>query len=686
MSKKNRAPKLEKQVSEKPVAGVATVDRKFARRAKAAAPGISARVLILAGILAITFAAFANTLRNGFAYDDTTQILQNELIRDWSNLPAALTKEVWFWRVQQDKDPTKQDGPTTPYYRPVFVVYLMVGWHLFGGASATGWHFANILMHLLAVLFVFLICEKISGDLRITAIATLLFAIHPLRSESVAWISGSTDLFLALFLLPSFYFYLRYRESFARRHLAISLLFFFLAAFSKEPAVALPIFIGAYELFILNREQPFLRRLLPAVEFGGLFFAVAVIYFMMRYHALGFVLSDSNYKAYSTLQVLLTIPLAITKYIGLLFFPVNLSVFHYTEMVQSPLSYRFLLPLAFVAALSFGLWQLRRSRVALFAILWFAINLLPVLNLNALAEDFLVQERYVYIPSLGFSLLIAMALVKIPIEKWLSVGSRQTAQIAIVLLLTIVFAGKTLAQNTTWKDDETLWVHGQQTAPDQMMSNYILGHYYIKQNKPQKVVELLEQYMTINDTNVIVVSNLAAARLQMYELTFDRTHIDRAIVLCEHGLRLQEDNAPLWDTLGHAYSYDTEIKNYSRARAFFTRALQIEPSLAVANFHMGATFIKEGRLDEGIRFLEAARLQQIDFPDTHKFLGVAYNAKGETQKAIDSFTLYLRFQPNALDAAKVRQDIENLRAKLTTGNQPAAPDGSVPIGVIQAPK
>jgi tetratricopeptide (TPR) repeat protein len=657
MGRKNRAPK--------PVtAGVAV----------ATEPSAIAwsRNVILGVILSLTFIAFANTLFNDFAYDDTTQILQNQLIRSWSNLPDALTKEVWFWRVKQDKDPNKQEGPTTPYYRPVFTIYLMIAWHLFG-KSAFLWHFANIVMHLIGVYFVFKICEKITdGDLRTTSIATLLFAVHPLRSESVAWISGSTDLFLALFLLPSFYFYMLYREDRKLKQILYSIGFFILAAFSKEPAVALPIFIAAYEVFIFNREKPLLEKLKPALEYAAMFTLPTIFYFAMRFKALGFVLGDESYNSYPFARVLMTIPLVITKYIGLLFWPFTLSVFHQTEMVTSPLSYRFLLPLIFIIALAALLWKLKESNLARFAILWFAIHLLPVLNLSALAEDFLVQERYVYIPSLGFSLLIAMALVKIPIEKWLAFGNRRTAQVAVVALIAVIFTGKTIAQNTAWKDDLTLWTHGAQVADDQPMANFILGHYYVKMQQPQRVIELLEQYYNLKPDNPMVLTNLANAHLQMFEMTNDRSHLNRGIELCERGLRIEQDlgigqrGAPLWDTLGHAYTYDTDLKNYAKARAYFARALQLEPDLALSNFHMGATFVKENMYDEGIRYLELARQQEPDFPDTRKFLGYAYLYRGETQKGLDELTIYLQKQPNALDAAKVRQDIEKMKAKLET--------------------
>jgi protein O-mannosyl-transferase len=628
-------------------------------------PFVWSRNFILGIILSVTFLAFANTIWNGFAYDDTTQILQNQLIRSWSNLPDALTKEVWFWRVLQDKDPNKQMGPTTPYYRPVFIVYLMAGWWLFEDSPAP-WHIANIIMHLLAVYFAFKILERITGDLRLTAIATLLFAVHPLRSESVAWISGVTDLFLALFLLPSFYFYMRYRDDGKLPNLIYSLLLFLLATFSKEPAVALPIFIGAYEIFILNRQQPLLERLKPAIQFSLLFFFVTIFYFIMRYNALGFILSDKNYKAYPREEVLMTIPLVIVKYISLLFLPLNLSIFHQTEMIKSPLSLSFILPLLLVIALSAGLWRLRESTIARFAILWFAIHLLPVLNLSAFAEDFLVQERYVYIASLGFSLLLGMALVKIPLEQYSPFRNRRAAQAAVVILIAMIFTGKTVAQNSNWKDDLTLWSHGAEVASEQPMPNFILGHYYVKLQQPQKVIDILEHYVELKSDNPMVLTNLANSHLQMFEFNKDRQHLKRGIELCEQGLRLADtaQHAALWDTLGHAYTYDSDLKNYPKARAYFAKALQLEPDLTLANFHMGATFVKENMLDEGIRYLELARQQEPDFPDTRKFLGYAYSNRGETQKALDELNAYLQKQPFAIDAPTIRQNIEKLRASL----------------------
>jgi tetratricopeptide (TPR) repeat protein len=629
------------------------------------------RNVIIGFILAVTFLAFANTITNDFAYDDTTQILGNETIRSFSNIPLAFTREVWFWRVLQDKDPNKEYGPTTPYYRPLFTVYLMMGWALFGN-WAPGWHLVNVLMHLLAVTFAFLIVERITKNQRLAIISTLLFALHPLRTESVAWISGVTDLFLALFLLPSFYLYMLYREEGRTKHLIGALLLFLLAAFSKEPAVALPIFIVIYELLIINRGRPLSEKIKPAILYGSMFLIVSIGYFAMRYYALGFVFHDKRFTSYPFPHVLMTIPLVICKYIGLLFWPVNLSIFHATPMVETPLSLRFLLPLLLVATLSAALWQLRNSTIARFAILWFAVNLLPVLNLSAFGEDFMVQERYVYISSIGFSLLIAMTLVRIPFEKWFTLGSRRTAQAAVVGLVLLLMAGRTFAQNMVWKDDMTLWTHGAKAAPDQAMSHFVLGHKYVNFQNWEKAVEELEQYVALNPKNVIVINNLAASHLMLYEYqhifnraSADRAHIDRAIALCERGLSISEEDPTIWDTLGRAYSFNTAMpNNYDRAIACFERGRKLQPDNAMINYHLGAAYVMKNNPDNALLYLEIARQQESGIPDIYKFMGYAYRGKGQLQEAINSFNHYLQVQPNAADAPSVNQQVKDLRAQL----------------------
>lgn len=637
----------------------------------------SPRSLVIMMVLGVTFFAFSNSIFNGFAYDDTTQILNNTFIRDLGNIPKALVTEAWYWRAQEDKDPNEQDKPSTSYYRPVVMIYLMLMWKLFG-AWAPGWHFLNVVLHVLAVYFVFLVIEKITRDIRLSAIASLIFAVHPLRSESVAWVSGVTDPLLAVFMLSSLYFYLRYREDKLTRSIAISLVLFLVAAFIKEPAVALPIVIVAYELFITNQADSFRARIKPAIRYATPFLVVSALYFTARYYALGFALNNGGFKSYSMYKVVLTIPLVIWKYIGLLLWPIDLSLFHATTLVKSPLDVRFILPVLGLIPLAYGLWRLRGSILARFAMLWFAVNLLPVLNLSAFTEDFLVQERYVYLPSIGFSLLVAMALTKVPVERLLRMRNRRLAQATLVAFFVLLLAGKSLAQNATWKDDMTVWRHGAQTASEQSMSHFILGHKYILHTDYVNAASELEQYMKMNPKNVIVISNLAASYVLIYQYqaavnpaTADRSSLDRALELCEKGMNITDTFPPLWDTLGMIYTFDTGLKNYDRAIACFQRGLSLNSENAMINFHLGGTLIKKGNNDAGMRFLKTALALEPGLVDAHKFLAYAYESQGQFKDAINELNIYLQLQPNAPDASRISKDVETLRARL----QPSQPQG-----------
>jgi tetratricopeptide (TPR) repeat protein len=529
----------------------------------------------------------------------------------------------------------------------------MIGWHLFE-RSAFGWHLANILLHMLAVYFAFLIIEKFSGDLLVATASSLIFALHPLRSESVAWISGLTDPLLAIWLLPSFYLYMRYREGGRKLNLAAALALFLIAAFTKEPAVALPIFIVAYEILAGGLLR---QRLKVAALHGSAFFVLSAFYFAMRRYSLGFWLNDYSFTNYGAKSILLTIPIVICKYIGLLLWPTNLSIYHSTPPVASPADIRFIVPMLAVLAMVAGIWFASKQQMVKVAALWFAIHLLPALNIGAFDYRFMVQERYLYIPSIGFSLLAGLALLKIPLRQW---AARRVAPAAILILL----AAKTFAQNPIWNDDVALYEHGARVAADQEMPHLMLGFHYLKRQQYDKVVECFEKYLKLVPDDISVINNLANAHLQMYELNMDRAHVDRAIALCQRGIQLDPGLAVLWDTYGHCYTYDTDRKDHAFARACFARALELDPNLPIANFHMGATYVKEGKYDLALRFLEAARDQLPEFPDTYKFLSYAYDGLNRIREAVDSLTQYIRLAPGARDVESEALRLQNLRARL----------------------
>src|SRR5271165_4510766 len=145
-------------------------------------------------IAIIAAAVFISTLSFEFVYDDYAQIVETKQLNSWHMLPHYFTGHVWAW---------KTPGKAGPYYRPMFMVWLLLNQSLFGDA-AEWWHFTNVLMHVLVTLLIYAIVLQLARDRWTAAFAALLFAVHPVHIESVAWVSGITDPLMAALLLGAF--------------------------------------------------------------------------------------------------------------------------------------------------------------------------------------------------------------------------------------------------------------------------------------------------------------------------------------------------------------------------------------------------------------------------------------------------------------------------------------------------
>ena len=157
---------------------------------------------VIAAVLLLTFMAYFSTLGYEFVYDDQGQIVENSFIKSWSFAPQYFTKHVWS-HIHTD-----QAGDS---YRPVFLLWLLINRTLFG-LSPFLWHFAVIAVHLLVTLLVYILARRLVKDELTAIMAALIFGLHPVHIEAVAWISGVTEPLLALFLISAFLFYMDWRE------------------------------------------------------------------------------------------------------------------------------------------------------------------------------------------------------------------------------------------------------------------------------------------------------------------------------------------------------------------------------------------------------------------------------------------------------------------------------------------
>src|SRR5437667_296827 len=198
------------------------------RSRASAAPDPWLRFAVWAAPAAVALLAFVHTLPYKFVFDDEGQILRNPWIRDWSNLKTIFATDVWRF-----SDP----AGVTNYYRPLHMLLYMLGYHVFG-LEPRGYHALSILLHSLSTVLVTSIGLRLTGDRRVAVLGGLLFALHPVHAESVAWVAAVPDLLCAAFFFSALRAHLAGAEQGLRR--AAAPLCFLGALLSKEMAFAFP--------------------------------------------------------------------------------------------------------------------------------------------------------------------------------------------------------------------------------------------------------------------------------------------------------------------------------------------------------------------------------------------------------------------------------------------------------------
>ena len=347
-------------------------------------------VVLVAGLV------YAGSVRGAFVYDDVKQVLENRLIQRPELLPRALLSDVWAFKGEKPE-------AWSPYWRPVFVLWLALHWRLFG-ADPRPWHLSGMGLHALVSLLVFVLARRLRLGRGAALFAGLLFALHPAHVESVAWISGATDPLLACFTLLALLGELAARRRPAWRAAALAATA--LALLAKESAVVLPLLVAS--LPATDDDSPPRRG---ARRYAFAAHAVVVAgYLGARSLVLGGLTPAGTTGKLDTASWLLTLPSVLVFYLRQALWPAAvaptypLRALHSRTVAPLPL----LLEVAVVATAAAAVaWLGRRDARLRFAAALFALPLLPALRFDWFHEEQLVHDRYLYLPIAGLSLLLA---------------------------------------------------------------------------------------------------------------------------------------------------------------------------------------------------------------------------------------------------------------------------------------
>lgn len=574
----------------------------------------------------LTLLVSHNVLRNKFAYDDIWMIVSSSFIHNSRNIFRIFTVNAWA-----AADPAGLVA--FPYFRPVIAGFLIICYRLFG-TTPVGYHFASLLLHATVTLLVFLVLRKVSGRRWTALLATLLFAVHPVHVESVAWISGVTDPLMAVFALLAFYLYLRYREGGGTYYIVLSLFTYFLAINSKETAIILPLLTVCWELWH-SKDTSLKQRINRALIQGSLFAIPTAVYLYTRYQVNGSLLFTD--KPYFTVgDTLRIIPTAMMKYLRLMVVPEGYKIQHYTVPPESLLNGALiglvLLIIAVVLAIRFV-----KSRPLHFAILWFFGWL--VLSFLALRgrPTIGVQERYLYLPSIGFCLALALGL------EWLFRNERfktlaPTGVVAIVLVLLSTWSIVSIKQNRVWSDTLTVFRHTVELDPNSPHAHAGLAVQYALNRRIEEAEREANLALNLDSQCIEAHHALYFVARQKGELDQAITYLEKTITTVKETLRTRKDLSRSHLAVGSLYA---QRREFDRAQ----NSLRVAAEMGIraeAWYELGKLYFEIGRYEEALAYFE---LTSKDVSRTsapiHFNLGQVYDRLGKRGLAQAEYKKYL---------------------------------------------
>ncbi|HET6514936.1 MAG TPA: tetratricopeptide repeat protein [Thermodesulfovibrionales bacterium] len=508
-------------------------------------------VLFISLIIVISIAVHFNSLFNGFVFDDTSQVLNNPWLKSPKFIPKIFTSNVWGF-----------EGRETSYYRPMTHIIYMVTASVFG-FNPWGFHLVNVLFHTGTSILLFLIGSRVlkqdispSNSFLIFPpfVAAVLFSVHPIHTEAVAWIAGMPDLSSTFFVLGSFYLYIRASDNVSSSlnpSYLFSVALFFLAALSKEPALTLPIILVAYDRASRNVNMTFSSY----VKRYALYFISVCAYFIMRSYALkGFAPIKEHLEMSHVINVF---PL-FTKYLQKLILPLNLSVCYVIKPIDSIFGFRAMISLLVTIVFLFlVLFSYKKNKIAFFAFCCLILPLLPSFYIPALGKSGVFAERYLYLPSFGFVMLLSL-LIPYALKK--KVAARIVS--SVVALLIIIYSIGSIYRNNIWRNNYALWMDTIKKAPGAALPHFNLGNELLAQNR---IDEAIEQY-----------------RISIY---------------------IEPEKWDAHDNLGIAYVNKGEP---DRAVTEFQLAVQSNPFSPNAYNNLGTTYAKLGFFDKAIEYYKIA--------------------------------------------------------------------------------
>lgn len=580
--------------------------------------------ILLGAFTFIAILVYGHVLGYGFVrWDDGLLIYENPAIRGVSlaNLKTIFTTY----------DPE--------LYIPLTLLTYQLD-YMIAGANASWYHAINLLLHVCNAVLVTVMATKLTKHSRIGLFTGLLFLVHPLHTEAVVWASARKDLLSTFFLLLSITFFLQLRSSNAKKWYVLSVAAFTLGLLSKVTILTLPVLLPLIVWFTGGTvTKRTLLRMLPFAALSGLF---AIIAFNGKTAVL---------ESTSLTETIVMAGKSTVFYLEKLILPLKLSVLHpynHQILLSSP---DFLYPWIFLIALGIAaLLALKKSKAPLFAFLLFTVTLSPSLfNFAKAGTYYIASDRYGYIPSIWFLLLIAIGL-----HAMCNRFQKEGVFVGVTAALGVTLAVLTSLQSNVWADSEALFSNVLKYYPDSYVAYNNLGNVYRRQGEIGAATDSYTKALAVDtplqgmtdSKDAKILSNLGSSLRAQGKL-------EEALATYTKALKLDPENPQVHLGLGIT---NQQLGRFNVAERAFFEAIRLQPNLSIAYLNLGALYSAMGDTDGAIAQFEIAIEKNPYFPQAYYNLGNALRKVERNREARDAYEYAVELQPDFI-AARVNLGI-----------------------------
>lgn len=541
--------------------------------------------LVHLSIVAIFAALFySNSFGNFFLWNDWTLVIENFLVRDWGNLPEIFTSAFWKPLI----------GEPSQIYRPLVSLSFMADFSLWR-LQPWGYHLTNVSLHVAnSILAYFLMLAYVSPS--IALMGAILFAVHPIHTEAVTYISGRGELIMTFFLLSGTLLFLKSEKKQSWLLYLVSLPLFFLALLTKETAAIFPLLLLAAETTAFpsswqgGRLRPLTRQIGPLIVLGA--------YYFLRNAFVGMMVSGHPFTAPDFVHHLLLTLKAVPLYLGLLLLPWSLHFLHPLS-ISSPLDLQMFLSILLLVGVGWWLRYASRSgnQAVAFALLWFLIGLLPLVYFIGRGAPLL--EGWTYLSSLGFLLLVALGLDTI--KRWTTPG----APLLLTIWIAVMLGGLTLYRNRDWKNDMQISLHSVAASPDDPVALRLLGNAHFRRGKIDKAEQLFQKAVLLRPQDPETQESLG----QLYDFIRRDTE---ALARYQRMRELTPNGPYAYWRIGRYYlqhrNFVESERYFKQAQGFFPRSSEIYNNVANVYYLQGKLDPAEAELRAALRILPCSRI------------------------------------------------------------------------------